>query len=164
MKLTIVLGICALLTPALASGQCEGISVVEDGVFVTITHEVSYNCAVYFMNHQVELDGATLHVTEVGVADGWADCYCPYRSVLIVGGLAAGDYTLVYQYGEMVENEEPPVWTWCEMPFTVGSATAENDELMVMTQSSGCGIVTTAIPDGPITVSGTWTAIKALYD
>ncbi len=51
----------ALLTICLVGdiqAQCEGISVVQDGLFLTITHDVEYNCAVTDMTHEVVLEGS----------------------------------------------------------------------------------------------------------
>jgi hypothetical protein len=154
-----------LCLPVAAAAQCEGITVEQDGLFLIINHDAEYNCAVYTIGHQVELDGSVLNVTELATADAWADCYCPYFSKVVVGGLPAGDYTLHYAYTETVENEEPLPWTWCELPFTITDAGLDQDQIMVQTSASGCGIPVTAVPDdpqpgGPIT----WSALKARFD
>jgi hypothetical protein len=152
----------SLLLPAAALAQCEGISIQQDGLFVVIDHHADYNCAVFDLHHEVALEGDVLSVTETATADGWADCYCPYFSVVMVGGLAPGDYTLVYAYGEWVEGEEPPVFTWCELPFTVTGAPLPEDPIMVQTSVSGCGIAT-AVPGEPLAAPRSLSEVKALY-
>ncbi len=153
----------SLLLPAPATAQCEGISVTQDGMFLVIDHAVDYNCAVFDLHHEVSLEGTVLSITEVGTATGWADCYCPYNSVVMIGGLEGGTYTLVYAYGEMVEGEDPPVFTWCEMPFTVAAATRDNDQIMVQTTVSGCGMPEIGVPGEPPAVERSLSEVKALY-
>jgi len=157
----------ALLTICLVGdiqAQCEGISVVQDGLFLTITHDVEYNCAVTDMTHEVVLEGSTLHVVEVALAFDWAMCVCPYSSEIEVGGLPAGSYTLLFDYAETIEGEDPPVWTYCEMPFEVlGEATLSPDQIMVSVGIAGCGISTTAVPYGQGEREVSWTGIKGLF-
>ena len=152
-----------LALPAVAWAQCEGITVGQQGPFVVIEHHEDYNCAVFDLHHEVALEGVVLTVTETATADAWADCYCPYQSLVIVGGLDPGDYILVYAYGEWVEGEDPPIFTWCELPFTVDGGQRDHDELMVHVTASGCGMPGTAVPEPP-TAPRSLSALKALYD
>ena len=165
MKLFFVVGVVSfLLMPAFAAAQCDGISVVQDGELVVVYHDVEYNCAVFDMTHDVTLEGSVLSVVEVGIADGWADCYCPYESKIVVGGMAPGEYTLDYAYGEMVVGEHPPVFMWCEMPFTVEEVGVGRDGIVVQVMASGCGMEATSTPDiGIVTHECSWEQVKALY-
>jgi len=157
----------ALLTICLVGdiqAQCEGISVVQDGLFLTITHDVEYNCAVTDMTHQVILEGTILHVVEVALATDWAICMCPYFSEVEVGGLPAGSYTLLFDYAETLEGEDPPAWTYCEMPFEIqGEAILSPDEIMVSVGIGGCGISTTGVTQGQGEQEVSWTGIKGLF-
>ena len=166
MKRLFVAGVVSfLLLPAFVAAQCDGISVVQMAELVVIYHDVEYNCAVYDMTHEVVLEGDVLSVVEVGIADGWADCYCPYEAKIVVGGMAPGQYTLSYAYGEMVAGEDPPVFMWCEMPFTVSEVVAGRDEIVTQVTASGCGMEATSVPDdGIVSQERTWEQVKALYE
>ena len=166
MKPIFVAGVVSfLLLPALVAAQCDGISVVQEGELVVIYHDVEYNCAVFAMTHEVVLEGDVLSVVEVGIADGWADCYCPYEAKVVVAGMAPGEYTLDYAYGEMVEGEEPPVFSWCELPFTVVEVAAGRDEILVQVTASGCGMVATSVSgSGAVSYECSWDQVKALYE
>ena len=117
------------------------------------------------LNIRVVLEGDVLSVVEVGIADGWADCYCPYEAKIVVGGMAPGQYTLNYAYGEMVAGEDPPVFMWCELPFTVVEVVAGGDEIFTQVTASGCGMEATIVPDGGIVSQDcSWDQVKALFE
>jgi hypothetical protein len=152
-----------LAVPGLAAAQCEGIGVELADDLVRVIHDASYNCAVFDLQHTVALQNDTLVVTELAVADAWADCYCPYNSIVSVAGLEPGSYLLRYLYAETVLEFEPSQWWECVMPFEVLADGADIDGFVVETAESGCGIVVTGVNDGEIHEPSRWSDVKALY-
>lgn len=148
-----------ILCPAAAWAQCDGILVVQQGPDLILDHGLDYNCAVHTIELALELDGDTLRVSEDAVADGWMDCYCPYRSNLVISGLEPGEYMLVWGYGERVEGEEPSAWLVCETSFVMADP-AGSGEVTLAAGAEGCGIVATGVP---AVEERTWSTVKARF-
>jgi len=159
MKIFILI-IALILLPTVARAQCDGIQVVQEGPTLRLDHDASFNCAVYELQHTVVLSGDTLKVSEYAIADAWMDCYCPYRSNLAVDGLAAGDYVLVWGYGEQEAGGEPVEWFVCETTFTMNDPCG-GGEMLLTTDAEGCGIIPTGVPGHE---AQTWSALKARFD
>lgn len=159
-------GACLLATAALvtpAAAQCDGITWTFADPVLTITHDATYNCAVFRISHEVRLEGATLLVQEHAIASGWADCMCPYATEVQIVGLPAGDYTLRVEYGEQVGDEPPGWWTWCELPLTIPDTGRDDPiELLVNESARGCGMLT-VVPEVFPDVPAAWGSIKARY-
>jgi len=153
-----------LALPGPVAAQCDGIGVWLADDLVRIGHDASYNCAVFDLQHTVALSADTLHVAELAVADAWADCYCPYHSLVSVTGLAPGDYLLRYRYAETVPPLEPLSWWECVLSFTVPAGDSGVDGIVVEeTEESGCGIETTGVAGREVREPCRWSDLKALY-
>ena len=137
---------------------------VEAEQEVVFHHEWLDNCAVDQVVYEVEVVGQTIFVTELVSSELLAMCECPYSTDTRVGGLAPGDYDVVWHYffectGE-VELEYDAI---CDT-FTV--TVPENAPVgapgLVGFAVAGCGIDVTAVPDPEPTLPS-WADIKELF-
>ena len=160
--------LAAVAWPALAQdGVCDGI----EGAWVEAVQEVVFhhgwedNCGVDQVAYEVEVVDQTILVTELVSAPGLMYCMCPYVGDARVGGLAPGDYDVVWLYRFIYTGD--PGYQYDEYCDTFVVTVPENDPVgdpgLVGFAVSGCGIDgVTAVPDGEPTLPN-WGDIKALF-
>ena len=158
--------LCLLVTLASgapAAAQCDGIWWEYNDLVLTIHHDTEYNCGVFGFDHQVELVGTELQVDETALAVMWAWCQCPYATWIDVLGLAPGDYTLRFAYGESTPSGPPLWWDDCVLPLSIPATAARDGEIEFYPHAVGCGISAVAVGETPEPGPATWSTIKVLY-
>jgi len=129
-----------------------------------LIHNFDDNCAVDMISYEVAIDGQTIEVTEVSHAYDLAVCLCPYMTENHLGGLAPGEYDVVWHYFFVCDGE--PGYGYDQYCDTFTVMVPENDPVgqpgLRGQRISGCGIEVSAVPDdGPELPN--WGDIKALF-
>jgi len=164
-------GLLLMAVPVVAQyGVCDQISAYwqADLDELHFNHTWEDNCAVDQISYSMAVDGFVITVDEWVSSFALATCMCPFYGEPMLGGLAPGDYTVVWNYH--FECREDPEWVWDETcdEFTVivpASAQGEGFENRGY-NVSGCGIgdITSVPSSTPGTDARTWAAVKGIFD
>jgi len=158
-RILVAVGLAVVVVcPAQAQvGVCDGIegAWVEAAQEVVFHHEWEDNCGVNQVDYEVEVVGGSILVTEIVSAPALAYCICPYVGDARVGGLAPGDYDVIWHY--LFVHTGDPGYQYDEYCDTFVVTVPENDPVgdpgLVGFAVSGCGINdVTAVPDPETTL------------
>jgi hypothetical protein len=158
-----------LLCAATASAQgiCENITGlwIEEDEVLRFEHFWEDNCAVDQITYEVVVAGSEINVIERASAFALAMCFCPYSGAPEVGGLAPGDYTVVWDYYFTCDDDpQADFWLQCDT-FTVTVPEHEplGDPGLTGYSAAGCGIDITAVPDPPLAAPRSLSTVRARF-
>ncbi len=135
---------------------------VEDGG-IRITHDSAlYNCCIEAFVHDVEQEGNVIRVWERELISEPCDCLCCYDLSATVGGVAPGDYWIVYGWRDSEVGE----WRFWEQPITVPEGGEPGRADIVESYASDC-LNQQSVPEPEESgdqASPTWGRIKSLFE